>query len=121
MEALIDFHRDDLLGRRTYWMYQSRMEINYEGNVADVHNREHQLRNNTRVRDVMGMYTLLDRHDPRAPHGGIQEVSQRDKAGQRHAGGSTNIAKVILSRRIGISRTQERAAPTPATATKHGS
>ncbi len=121
MEALIDFHRDDLLGRRTYWMYQSRMEINYEGNVADVHNREHQLRNNTRVRDVMGMYTLLDRHDPRAPHGGLQEVSQRDKAGQRHAGGSTNIAKVILSRRIGISRTQERAAPTPATATKHGS
>ena len=121
MEALIDFHRDDLLGRRTYWMYQNRMEINFEGNVADVHNREHQLRNNIRVRDVMGMYTLLDRHDPMAPHGGVQEVSQRDKAGQRHAGGSTNIAKVILSRRIGISRTQERAAPTPATATKHGS
>lgn len=121
MEAIIDSHRDAILGKRTYWMYSNRMEVQYQGNVADVHNREHQLRNTIRVRDVMGMYTLLDRNDPRAPQEGAQEVSQRDKAGQRHAGGSTNIAKVILSRRIGISRTQERAAPTPSTATKFGS
>ena len=121
MEATLDSYRDELLGKRTYWMYQSRMELSYEGNLGDVHNREHQLRNTIRVRDVMGMYALLDRNDPRAPQGGAQEVSQRDKAGQRHAGGSTNIAKVILARKIGISRTQMRSAPTPATATDYGS
>ena len=121
MEAVVDSHRDALLGKRTYWMYQSRMEISFQGNLADVHNREHQLRNTIRVRDVMGMYALVDRNEPGSPHGGAQEVSQRDKAGQRHAGGSTNIAKVILARRLGISRTQERAAPTPSTATSHGS
>ena len=121
MEAIIESHVDSILAKRTYWMYQSRMDINYEGNVANVHNREHQLRNANRVREVMGMYAFLDTREPGAPHGGAQEVDQRSKAGQRHAGGSTNIAKVVLSRRIGISRTQERAAPTPSTATSHGS
>ena len=121
MEAVIDAHRDDLLDRRTYWMYQSRMEIKHEGNVANLNNRLQQLRSAIRVRDVMGMYSLLDAKEPGAPHGGAQEVNQRDKAGQRHAGGSTNIAKVILARRIGVSRTRERAAPTPSSASSHGS
>jgi alkylation response protein AidB-like acyl-CoA dehydrogenase len=121
MQAIIESHVDSILAKRTYWMYQSRMEISYEGNVANVHNREHQLRNANRVREVMGLYAFLDTREPGAPHGGAQEVDQRSKAGQRHAGGSTNIAKVVLSRRIGISRTQERAAPTPSTATSHGS
>ena len=52
--------------------------------------------------------------EPGVPYGGAQEVTQRSAAGQRHGAGSTN-AKVILARRIGISRTQERAAPTPST------
>ena len=55
------------------------------------------------------------RGSPALPFGGAQEVRQRGAAGQRHAGGSTNIAKVVLARRIGISRTQERPAPTPST------
>jgi hypothetical protein len=102
-------------------MYQARMDINYEGNVSNVHGRESGLRNAGRVREIMGLYAFLDTKEPGTPHGGRQEVGQRSAAGQRHAGGSTNIAKVVLSRRIGISRTQERAAPTPSTATSHGS
>jgi len=120
MENVIDAHRDDILGKRTYWMYQSRLDINYEGNVSNVHGRESSLRIVKRIRDVMGMYSLLDSKEPGVPQGGAQEVNQRSRAGQNHAGGSTNIAKVILARRIGISRTQERAAPTPSTATSHG-
>jgi hypothetical protein len=68
----------------------------------------------------MGMYALLDSKDAMAPHMGAQEVNQRAMAGQHHAAGSTNIARVILARRIGISRTRERAAPTPSTATSGG-
>jgi hypothetical protein len=101
-------------------MYTSRLDINYEGNVSNVHGRESSLRIVKRIRDVMGMYSLLDSKEPGVPQGGAQEVNQRSRAGQNHAGGSTNIAKVILARRIGISRTQERAAPTPSTATSHG-
>ena len=121
MQAYVEAHVDSLFAKRTYWMYTSRAEIVYEGNVANVHNREYGLRNAIRVRDVMGMNAFLGTKEPGAPHGGASEIAQRTAAGQRHAGGSTNIIKVILARRIGISRTKERPAPTPATATSYGS
>ncbi|MSQ41093.1 MAG: hypothetical protein EXR55_05440 [Dehalococcoidia bacterium] len=116
MDAYLEAHVGNIMQMHNYWMYHNRMQVQYEGNMANVHNREYTLRNAVRVRDVMGLYSLLGARDPLAPHGGAQEVSQRGMAGQHHAGGSTNIIKVILARRIGISRTQERAAVTPATA-----
>ena len=116
MEAVLEAHVQSLLIQRTYWMYQSHRPIQYEGNLSNVHGRESGLRNAQRVREVYGMPGFLGVNEGTAPHGGAQEVSQRNAAGQRHAGGSTNIAKVILARRIGISRTQERAATTPSTA-----
>ena len=121
MDAVLDSHVQGLLLQRTYWMYQNRMEIQYEGNVANVHGRESSLRNARRIRELYGPYGFLGTKEPGAPHGGAQEVNQRSRAGQNHAAGSTNIAKVILARRIGISRTQERAAPTASTATSHSS
>ncbi len=116
VDAKLDAHVDTLMAKRTFWMYQNRMPIQYEGNVHNVHNRLYDLRNAIRVRDVMGLTSLLNVREPLAPAGGLFEVDQRSAAGQRHAAGSTNIAKVILARRIGISRTKERAAPTPSTA-----
>ena len=121
MDAVLEAHIHGLLLQRTYWMYQNHMDINYQGNVGNVYGRESSLRIASKVRDVMGMYSLVDRNEPEAPYGGRHEVNQRSRAGQNHAGGSTNIAKVVLARRIGISRTQERAAPTPSTATAMGS
>ena len=121
MDAVIDSHVQSLFQRHTYWMYQNRMEMMGENNYTNVHSRESDLRNSRRFRDVMGLYAFLNTREPDAPQGGMHEVNQRSTAGQRHAGGSTNIAKVILARRIGISRTQERAAPTASTATTLGS
>ena len=119
MDAYLDAHVGSLFAQRTYWMYTNRMEITYQGNETSVQHREYVLRNAIRAREVMGMHALLGTKEPGAPHGGAQEVSQRSLAGQNHAGGSSNIAKVVLARRIGISRTKERPAPTPATATSY--
>jgi len=77
------------------------------------------LRISDTARAVLGMFSLLGTGESMAPDRGINEPNQRIRAGQNHEGGSTNIAKVVLSRRIGISRTKERAAPTPSTATRH--
>ncbi len=120
MDAVIESHVQGLLLKRVYWMYQNRSEISWQSGVANVHGRESSLRIEKKVRDVYGPYSLLNSHDPEAPHKGMQEVNHRNRAGQNHAGGSTNIGKVVLARRIGISRTQERPAPTPATATTKG-
>ena len=115
MSSYMDAHVQGLLARRTFWMYTNRQDVVYEGNEANVHGRESGLRTARRVRDVMGMYAMLGGRDPRAAHGGAPAVRQMGAAGQNHAAGSTNIAKVVLARRIGISRTKERPAPTPAT------
>ena len=119
MGSVIDGHRNTLLAKRTYWMYQQGLDINYEGNVADVHQRESTLRIADTARAILGMFSLLGTKESMAPDLGINEPNQRIRAGQNHEGGSTNIAKVVLSRRIGISRTKERAAPTPSTTMKY--
>ncbi len=114
-DAYLEAHVDALMAKKTFWMYQTRQPVQHEGNVHNVHWRHYTLRNAMRVRDVMKMDALLGTHEPYAPFGGYMEVDQRQSAGQHHDAGSSNIAKVILARRIGISRTKERAAPTPST------
>jgi hypothetical protein len=69
----------------------------------------------------MGMHALLNGKDARALFKGQPEVYQRATLTALHPGGTLEIQKVIIARRIGISRTQERAAPTPATATSYSS
>ncbi|MDO8749546.1 MAG: acyl-CoA dehydrogenase family protein [Dehalococcoidia bacterium] len=115
-EAHIEERIADVLNKRTAWMYHAGQEINWEGANTQFYSRESGLRQVGRVRDVMGMYALLGTGDQLAPHGGRQEVNQRTSFILQHGAGSLNIAKVVIARRIGISRTRERAAATPMTA-----
>ncbi|MSQ21979.1 MAG: hypothetical protein EXR53_01550 [Dehalococcoidia bacterium] len=119
VDVFIDAHLDELFGMRTYSMYMNRQEMSWEGAMNALFARNHRLRNAATARDVMQMYAMLGTHDPLTPHGGVQEVFQRTSFQAQHGAGSRNIAKVVLARRIGISRTKERPAPTPATATKY--
>ncbi len=120
VESHVEGHIGILLQRRTYGMYMSRTEMSWEAPVGALYRRMYGLRNAGRVRDVMGMYSMLGTKEPLAPHGGMQEVEQRHSLQHQHGAGSLNIAKVTLARRIGISRTRERAAPTPMTAVGQG-
>ena len=120
MEAYLDGQKDNLFKKRTYWMYMNRMEMSWEGPSTFHYQRLYGMRNMGRVRDVMGMHALMGVREPGAPHGGAQEVAQRTAFIHQHGAGSFNITKVVLARRIGISRTKERAAPTPMTATTSG-
>ena len=73
MDAVIEAHVQSLFTKRTYWMYQNGMNIQYEGNLSDVYDRESWLRNARRVRETYGMYGLLGVRETTAPHGGAQE------------------------------------------------
>ena len=115
MEAYIDSHLYNLFARRNYWMYQSRQEMSYHGSQSSMFRKTYQMRNADRARDIMGMYSLLGVREPRAPFGGEPEVYQRSSLTGAHPGGTIEIQKVIMARRMGISRTQERAAATPST------
>ena len=115
IDSYIDVHIDKLMALHTYWMYQNHIQAQWEGIIANVHNRESGLRNMGRLREVLGMHALVSGNDPRAVLDGAAEHYQRSAFVMQHGAGSLNIAKVIAARRIGISRTQERAAATPAT------
>lgn len=119
VDALIDSHIEGLFAKRTYWMYTNRKEMSWEGACSALFNRDFRIRNTSRSRDVMGMYALLNSRDPLTIHGAVQQVFQLSSFQAQHGAGSRNIAKVVLARRIGISRTKERPAPTPATATQY--
>ncbi len=114
--AYIDSHVHGLLNLRNYGMYQSRQEMTYHGSQTSMFGKLYKIKNADRARDIMGMYSLCGTEEPRAPFGGEPEVYQRGSLVGAHPAGTVEIQKVIISRRIGISRTRERAAATPSTA-----
>ncbi|MBI4299160.1 MAG: acyl-CoA dehydrogenase family protein [Chloroflexi bacterium] len=116
IEAYADSHISGLFNLRNYWLYQIRREMSYEGSQNSLYGREYRMRNANRARDIMGMYSLLDDKDPGAPTNGMQEAFQRSSLVGAHPGGAIEVQKVIVARRLGISRTRERAAATPSTA-----
>ena len=120
MAAYIDSRINTLLAQRNYWMYQARQEMSYHGSQSDLYRKTYRIRNADRARDILGMYSLLGVNDPRAPFGGQPEVYQRSSLTGAHPGGTLEIQKVVMSRRLGISRTRERAAATPSTSGVQG-
>ena len=116
MSAYIDSHVDGLLNMRNLAMYRARQEMSYEGSQTLMFGKVYRIENADRSRDIMGMYSVCGSSEPRAPFGGQPEIYQRSSLVGAHPAGTIEIQKVIISRRIGISRTRERAAATPSTA-----
>jgi len=90
--------------------------MTYEGSQQSMYRKVYRMTNADRARNIMGMYSMLGVSEPRAPFEGQPEVYQRSSLTGAHPGGTIEIQKVIIARRLGISRTRERAAATPATA-----
>jgi alkylation response protein AidB-like acyl-CoA dehydrogenase len=121
MDSVLSSHINTLFAKRNFAMYQARQEMSYHGSQSSMYGKTYRLDNALRQLDIMGPKALLGTEEPDAPFGGHTEVNQRTSLQGLHPGGTVEVQKVIIARRIGISRTQERAAPTPATATQHGS
>ena len=97
---------------RNFSMYRAREEMSYEGSRGAAFGKELGLRQAGRMRDVMGPYALLHHDDALAPREGSAERRQRSAVVSPHVAGATEVHKVIVARRLGMSRTQERPAPT---------
>ena len=121
VDSYLDSRIHTLFEKRNYWMYKSRQEMTYQGSQSALWRKEYMLRNADRARDVMGPFAVLDIHDSRSPFEGAPEVFQRASLAAAHPGGTVEVQKVIIARRLGISKTKEKAAPTPATATSYSS
>lgn len=119
MDNYIESNIHRLLETRNFWMYVTKQEMTYHGPQSALWRKEFKVRNANREREIMGPQSLLNDADSEAPFEGAPEMRQRRNLAWTHPGGTPEIMRLIIARRLGMSRTQERAAPTPATATEH--
>ncbi len=92
-----------LLNLRNYWMRHSGADITYEGPQASYMRKTSGLRMAGAMLDILGPAALT--HDPElGAADGHMEAHARAGIVAIHPGGTTDIQKVIMARRIGIGR-----------------
>ena len=106
-DRLVDIHIEAevlrLFDLRNYWMRHSGANITYEGPQASYYQKMSGLRRSTAILDILGPATLT--YDPNWGAGeGHMEAFQRSALIAIHPGGTADIQKVIMARRIGIGR-----------------
>jgi alkylation response protein AidB-like acyl-CoA dehydrogenase len=120
MDAYIDTEQVRLFGVRNYWMYDTKQEMTFHGSQFALLRKESALRVADAIREVCNLSSLLDFRDEQSVIDGEMELHQRETLAAAHPGGTIEVQKVIVARRLGVSRTKERAAPTPATMASEG-
>ena len=98
-----------LLNMRNYWMRHSGAHITYEGPQASYMRKTSGLRMSQAMLDILGPAGLTHDKELGAAEGHM-EAHSRAGIVAIHPGGTTDIQKVIMARRIGIGReVRERA------------
>ncbi|GIX49633.1 MAG: acyl-CoA dehydrogenase [Candidatus Tectimicrobiota bacterium] len=93
-----------LLGLRTYWLSHANRPRSYEGPQLSYCRKVTNLEIAEIILRALGPYTLTT--DPAwAPLAGLLEHFQRAAVVGLHPGGTTDIQKVVMARRLGIGRT----------------
>ncbi len=106
----------NLLSQRNFWMFRTSQPQSYHGAQATWYSRENRIRMADDLLDIYGIHSLIDDSEW-GQLGGRLEAAQRGAPMGTHGAGSYEIDKVIIARRVGMSRTKEVAAPTHSTAT----
>jgi alkylation response protein AidB-like acyl-CoA dehydrogenase len=108
-ESLVDFYIQSqvtrLLHFRNFAYRADGIQLTYEGPQAYLHQKRSALSKARAVLEIMGPRALLS--DPEwAVAGGHIEVHQRASIVEQHPGGTAEIQRVIIARRLGIGRAQ---------------
>ena len=101
--AFIDSEVSRLFGLRNYWMRHTGQELSYQGPQSSYYRKVSGLRTARAMLQVLGPYALTNDADW-DPSDGHMEVFQRSSIVALHPGGTAEIQKVIMARRIGIGR-----------------
>jgi len=111
VDALIraDIHR--LIQRRNFWMFRAKQHQTYHGAQGTWYGRETRIRSAEDYLDLLGPHSLME-DEKWGLLKGRMESAERNASMATHAAGSYEVDKVIIARRIGMSRTKEVAAPT---------
>jgi alkylation response protein AidB-like acyl-CoA dehydrogenase len=106
-DRLVDVYVEAEIARlfnlRNYWMRHSKARITYEGPQSSYYRKTSGLRMAGAILDILGPSALT--YDPKwGAAEGHMEAHQRSAIVALHPGGTADIQKVIMARRIGIGR-----------------
>ena len=106
-DLLIDVYIDAEIGRlfglRNYWLRHTRRPVSHEGPQLRYHIKTSGLRMAKAIQEILGPFALTTDSEWGVSDGHI-ESHQRSSIVAIHPGGTTDILKVIMARRIGIGR-----------------
>ncbi|MBI4497269.1 MAG: acyl-CoA dehydrogenase family protein [Chloroflexi bacterium] len=111
VDAYIRSTINRLIARRTFWMFHTKQPQSYHGPQNLWFGRETRIRTADDLLDLLGPHALTTDPEWRLLDGRV-ELGQRGAAMATHGAGSYEIDKVIIARRVGLSRTRDVAAPT---------
>jgi alkylation response protein AidB-like acyl-CoA dehydrogenase len=98
-----------LFGLRTYWLSHAHKPRSYEGPQLSYCRKTAALEMAETILRALGPYALTNDQEW-GPLAGLLEHFQRSAIVGLHPGGTTDIQKVIMARRIGIGRTEREQA-----------
>ncbi|MCH7714246.1 MAG: acyl-CoA dehydrogenase family protein, partial [Chloroflexi bacterium] len=106
-DRLVDVYIEAEIARlfnlRNYWMRHSKVRMTYEGPQTSYFRKTSGLRMSAAILDILGPSALT--YDPKwGAAEGHMEAHQRSAIVALHPGGTADIQKVIMARRIGIGR-----------------
>ncbi len=112
-QRLVEIHMESevsrLFGLRNYWLANTGRPRAYEGPQLSYQRKMSNLRISEKILDILGPVALTN-DDTWGLLGGAVELHQRGAIVGLHPGGTADVQKVIMSRRIGIGRaTREEA------------
>ena len=103
VDVFVETEITRLYGLRNYWMRHTHQKLAHEGPQHSYHRKESGLRIGEAILQVLGPYALTN--DPAWDlSDGRMEVFQRASIVNLHPGGTGEIQKVIMARRLGIGR-----------------
>ena len=103
VEIFIESEITRLFGMRNYWLAGSDADRSYEGAQYSLQRKQSGLRIAELMLDVLGPYALIS-DEEWGPLSGALELYQREAIVALHPGATSDIQKVVMSRRIGIGR-----------------
>lgn len=114
-EIIADLYIESQIGRlfglRNYYMRTAGKKLSHEGSQASLHGKYTAPKQARGMLQIFGPYALI-KNPKWAPLRGELENQQRQGL-STHPGGTPEVQKLIMARRMGLSRTRGEAAETP--------
>ncbi len=107
VESYINSRITRLFKLRNAWMASTGQPITYQQSETALWEKEVSMRLSRIVRDIMGMYALLDPDDARAPMGGQFQFQQRQSLAVQNPTGASEVYRVEMAKQIGLGQRKD--------------